>query len=737
MARNTITAFWDRDNNSRLNDNFIQLFGGQSSVGKQVDDLKSLLVQNSLSDEKIAKLITATPKGVYSTVDELRKAFPYGNPGIYIISADGNWYYWNNTDWVSGGKYQSSGAPSELVFSAVNIIKNGNFANGITGFNIYGGDADYIANQGALSLKGKGGLGLTGIYTAGTNNFTGVKGHKIYIKARMRVTNSECAGFKMYLYDGTNSQPVNGGRVVSSPTPNTWYEKYGVVEVPPAMDGKTLSVYYIAEYSSSAVSKEKVFEIYRPMAIDLTATFGSELEWTADDFTSFLSSKFGSSAWFDGASEISSMKDYIISLKQEINHLKDNEPSQYDLLEDFSDGWTNENVAGTKQTLEQRKNLTGSASTKLELENLQGKSVNLDKKINRFFGNASNSMMIKLWIEDSKDIDFVNVYMGNEADVWGNYIRFSIQGDASGDFTVTGGQLRRGWNYLSLNVDEMIKTNNFSFSNAVKRIRVAVTPKTNNKTSVIFDSIWVDGKGSPKFVFTFDDGWRTVYENAFPKMKKAGIPGTNYVIGEYIANVRDFSNWFQTVDMLKEMEKNGWCSGNHTWMHNYYFGGKHTPESYVGVLEQNRNWMLNNGIGIDGSLHVCYPKGEYDQAVITMMEGKGFKSARAAGCRGTHPIEIDKKYELLSRSFHKDVTLEQAKKWVDIGIASGGTTFFQFHQIPIDDTTSNGQENPMISWSKSKFEALIDYVVSKGLAQNCMSHSEWYDYVERNNLVGG
>lgn len=735
MVRSTISAFWDRENNNNINSNFVELYEGQSHVGKQVDDLKSLLVQNSLSDEKIAKLITATPKGVYPTVESLRTTYPRGSSGIYIISNDGNWYYWNNVDWVSGGKYQATGVPTELTFSAVNIIKNGNFINDKNGFSFYGDDANYIINQGTISITGKGAYSNTGLRTIDSNNFVGAKGHKIYVKSRMRVTNDKCLNLKMYISGGNTTQAIEGGNVVN-PLLNTWYEKSGIVTVPETMDNKPVSIFFVAEYSSSTESNGKTLEVYRPMAIDLTATFGEGLEWNNTDFTNYLSA-YSSNAWFEGSLQISTVKDYIVSLKKELETLKQNKNADYELLEDFTTGWTMpESTSALKIIDDKRINLTNTSSKRMEIINSQGVPRYIDKVINKSFGSENKSMMLKLWIEDTKAVEYISVYFGNIETSWATNGRFAFKGDGGGDFAESGGILRKGWNYLSLNSKELIKTSGFSFDNPIKKIRVSVTPKTNEKTTVVFDSIWINGKGNPKFVFTFDDAWRTVYENAYPKMKQAGIVGTNYVIGEYIANQREFSNWFQTVDMLKDLEKNGWCNGNHTWLHNYYFEGEHTPESYVQLLDQNRNWMLNNGVGASGSLHVCYPKGEYDQNVITLMEARGYKSARAAGSRGTHPIEIDKKFEILSRSFHKDVTLQQAKDWVDMGVDSGGTTFFQFHQIPLDDTTTNGQENPYISWSKDKFEALIDYMVSKGLVDNCLTHAEWFDYMSRNNLVG-
>lgn len=52
-------------------------------------------------------IASGSPKGVYGTYAELETAKPSGDSNIYIVEADGNWYYWNGTDWTAGGLYQS------------------------------------------------------------------------------------------------------------------------------------------------------------------------------------------------------------------------------------------------------------------------------------------------------------------------------------------------------------------------------------------------------------------------------------------------------------------------------------------------------------------------------------------------------------------------------------------------------------------------------------------------------
>lgn len=53
--------------------------------------------------------------GTYATLTELQSAYPTGDAKRYVISADGNWYHWNETAWVSGGVFQGIGLSDGIV----------------------------------------------------------------------------------------------------------------------------------------------------------------------------------------------------------------------------------------------------------------------------------------------------------------------------------------------------------------------------------------------------------------------------------------------------------------------------------------------------------------------------------------------------------------------------------------------------------------------------------------------
>lgn len=74
-----------------------------------VDSELSEKADQSYVNTQLANIVGGSPKGAYATLAALQAAYPSGAAGVYVVEADGNWYYWNGTSWTAGGVYQSTG----------------------------------------------------------------------------------------------------------------------------------------------------------------------------------------------------------------------------------------------------------------------------------------------------------------------------------------------------------------------------------------------------------------------------------------------------------------------------------------------------------------------------------------------------------------------------------------------------------------------------------------------------
>ena len=75
-------------------------------------------------DTLTASIASGSPKP-YATLADIETAFPTGDTNNYLNVADGSWYYWNGTEWTSGGVYQSTGiADNSVTPKKTNFLKN-------------------------------------------------------------------------------------------------------------------------------------------------------------------------------------------------------------------------------------------------------------------------------------------------------------------------------------------------------------------------------------------------------------------------------------------------------------------------------------------------------------------------------------------------------------------------------------------------------------------------------------
>lgn len=97
----------------------------EETYATDLTEAKTQLAEKATKQD-IANMGSASPKGTYATLSALQTAYPTGTTGIYIVTADGGWYYWNGSAWTKGGTYQSTGiGASSITWDKTNFIEPG------------------------------------------------------------------------------------------------------------------------------------------------------------------------------------------------------------------------------------------------------------------------------------------------------------------------------------------------------------------------------------------------------------------------------------------------------------------------------------------------------------------------------------------------------------------------------------------------------------------------------------
>lgn len=85
-------------------------------------------------DTKVGNIVDGSPKGTYATLSELQTAFPTGTTGIYVVSGDGKWYFWNGSAWTAGGVYQAKSVGKNAI--SYNSLSKDVFGDGVYSANL-------------------------------------------------------------------------------------------------------------------------------------------------------------------------------------------------------------------------------------------------------------------------------------------------------------------------------------------------------------------------------------------------------------------------------------------------------------------------------------------------------------------------------------------------------------------------------------------------------------------------
>jgi peptidoglycan/xylan/chitin deacetylase (PgdA/CDA1 family) len=153
----------------------------------------------------------------------------------------------------------------------------------------------------------------------------------------------------------------------------------------------------------------------------------------------------------------------------------------------------------------------------------------------------------------------------------------------------------------------------------------------------------------PVVAVTFDDAYRSVYENAFPILASLGLPATVFVVTDYAHDGRPLTwrrakDWqggpFEqelrgmTWDLLGELAEAGWEIGSHTRTHPRLT--QLSDEDLDDELRGSRE-DCERALGRPCS-SLAYPFGDFDARVAQAAAAAGYTAAAIEDLARPHPL---------------------------------------------------------------------------------------------------
>lgn len=131
-------------------------------------------------------------------------------------------------------------------------------------------------------------------------------------------------------------------------------------------------------------------------------------------------------------------------------------------------------------------------------------------------------------------------------------------------------------------------------------------------------------------IITFDDGYESVYTDAFPVMQEYNIRGTVFILTEYIGNYNEWEGFriqrgirHLSEGQIKHLHAQEWEIGSHGPAHDYL--PAISDESVLRQLTESRNQLS----AITGTeiISFCYPFGRSNKRIQNLAGKAGYHFA--------------------------------------------------------------------------------------------------------------
>lgn len=220
--------------------------------------------------------------------------------------------------------------------------------------------------------------------------------------------------------------------------------------------------------------------------------------------------------------------------------------------------------------------------------------------------------------------------------------------------------------------------------------------------------------GRALIVFTFDDGYISDYNCAWPILKKHGIHGTSYIIGKLPDNnTPNTLSWAQ----IKEMAAWGWDFGCHTYNH-VDMTTLTAGEIRESLIKEDRTFV-DHGLPVPEIM--AYPSGKFNQQVIDVVKQYrkqarlAFYDSKFVDLNHVNPYEIDS----ISADMQEEPRLKSREALVDKACREDAVIVFRTHCMYFQHKDDNGKWD--VQTDSRLFAQLVQYCVNKGCQFMTMS----------------
>ena len=285
--------------------------------------------------------------------------------------------------------------------------------------------------------------------------------------------------------------------------------------------------------------------------------------------------------------------------------------------------------------------------------------------------------------------------------------------------------IRPGWNKIRLGRRDFTASGSPTWATDVAVIRFNFALETAKVLTMYVKDLSASGFARPQIPIIFDDGYESVYDEAFPYMAARGLVGTVGVISSKVG-----TSGFMTEAQLQELYDAGWALCNHTHLHQQNVLKSASQTTCYNEIIACQDYLASKGWTRDnGHLHFFAPYGEWSANYLAAAVQAGCLMHRSTihtnSAQTSDPPISDTPGNLfpvgcvgLSNAW----SLANLTDRVDRIISGGRTTCgFLFHDIATPASSS-------IQTTIADFQGFIDYLYRRRAVCDCPTAPELYKH---------
>jgi peptidoglycan/xylan/chitin deacetylase (PgdA/CDA1 family) len=275
--------------------------------------------------------------------------------------------------------------------------------------------------------------------------------------------------------------------------------------------------------------------------------------------------------------------------------------------------------------------------------------------------------------------------------------------DARMEANLAGG-LPQGGGRFPIFKDQFTTAVDMDWDDTLVRVRWVTNP-LSQPIAFSIDDLRLGERGVAAVSLCFNDGYLDTYSEAFAYMKTFNMRATLAMQGSLIGDPE-----FMTAAQLRELDAAGWVVVNHSYNHPEHGLNGLTQEQAEAEINAGKAALVAAGLTKGNDYWAMPGDGHADATIIAAYQATGVKLAGEVTRGMVMAMPLPDPYRMEGRSVGRsNVTLEQAKAYVDEAIARKTLTSLDLHSIA---ETPSGE----LQWSRATFRAFIDYIREKCLA---------------------